>query len=348
MNKNSYLSIYSIISITRFLMISIFLVLVCQTNIVVAEGGPPAILIDAEELRGANGVRHSTPKSVPLCSSGTEFRFKIFLRSHNGIKDLSTVIRGEGIRQGVQGQTLHDGSSHSLGESLNFNVDVNAPLELRPHERSGIRLVVYLIEDNEYRTEKSFSIGLGPRPSYQFLQTRIDRPRNPSIISSGANWQIAGNVQTDPVLGQCGDIRPEQVELWHTAPGSGTPRKISSARLDPSGRFIFPIRPRTIPVGDNIFNVQAVMPVAESSSRPDSRQSTLNVTITSLNKDTVNKVNEPLSPKTRNQIPRPNLPGVPLDKSSTGADKVKRSTKNPHNESIQREAIDSNVTQEIN
>ncbi len=314
-----------------------------------AEGGPPAIIINPKEIRDVHGESHSTPRDASgFCTNGTSFRFKVFIKSNNGIREITYKADGSVISERLGAIPLDDSrtSSHdgSEIETISFDVDVDAPLgSRRINNKSNINFTVKLIEENGYTTERSSTILVGPKPSYDLVQTRIDRPRSPAIFSSNANWQIAGHVQTDPVLGECGanlaGIKPERVELWHRSPSSGSPTRIKQVQIDSSGRFLFQITPQSIPIGNNVFNVQAILPVSVSSTRPDSAQSTLNATITPLKQDTVDSVNQPLPSNTRNQIPQSNLPGVNVEKSSGSADKAKGIATTPHNEKIQQDAI---------
>ncbi len=276
----------------------------------------PQIRIQAFETGAITGGTYTTPIEVRSgnCRSGSGFHFDIQVTSNDGIVDLITNIEGPSL-QGAIPEITHRRSTYDASEvvrEMSVEHFAHTPRATRPNNVTQLVLTVNVTELSGRRVTRSYTLGIGPNPDA--MAFNIESPTSPSIIPFNSAWSIEGVINSVEFL-RCGLI-PDVVEIWHAIPG-GPPRKISEARVNTSGRYMYPVMARSIPVGNNEFFVQVPLLASGGSQvsglRSTARRNNLNVTITPLSKEVVDKVNQPLPKDTTKQIPRPKLPGVPLD-----------------------------------
>jgi len=264
----------------------------------------PRITVRAYETTGSRGGTLVSPRELTNgeCTIGRAHRFDVRVQDNIGIREVSSKL--EGPVQGTSGErTRHyvstaleetglqqGGSTRRATRSRGTNRDVLTERWIRyvawPSNDTPVTLTVYVTELSGQITTKQFSITLGGA-SADNLITRIERPRDRSLKSSGERWEISGRVTSQGCA-----ATPDRVTLYNTIPG-GRERELDETRVDSSGRFSFIIPSRTAPVGTNKFRVKAKGNEGRLQRGLHENSDSIEVSILAIKQDTINKVIQP-------------------------------------------------------
>lgn len=302
----------------------------------------PRITIRGYELGGPGGGTYVSPREIRegQCLGGAIDRFDIQVQDNMDIRSVATTLEGRALETGGGRIINYDNGRSAARRDISFQRVAQTPFSTRPNEDSRLSLTVDVVESSGRLTQRNFYITLGGKPA---VDTRVDRPTNGALIPFNTSWQIDGHVSSRSCA-----FQPDHVELWHTIPG-GVAQKIREARVDRAGRFSIPMAARTIPVGNNGFNIR--VPLPRSSAIERSVRNDLEVQITPLTQETVKKIQPPTVPGIQPHTSGPDrslMESTPqLHPATPAADEVKKQAQHPAAQEIQKKSLSEPAIQGI-